>query len=244
MIARPDRQDPDRQDVVSPGKTTPEADLVIAAKDGDEAAVRELIRRMNPRLFRIARGIVASDAEAEEVVQETYLKAFTQLDKFRAEARFSTWITRIAINTARMQIRRTRPQEEYNTVAEDENPTSAILAFPGQQSDRPEAALGRAQLRVLLEDAVADLPADLRLPFLMREAESMSVLAIARDLSLNPITVKTRLFRARHRLRRALEDRIHGGFDAMFPFDGARCASMADRVIAGLADRKRSRPDI
>lgn len=226
------------QDRAPLGGNTPENALIAAAKDGDEAAVRELIRRMNPRLFRIARGIVTSDAEAEEVVQETYLKAFTQLDKFRGEAQFSTWITRIAINTARMQIRRVRPQEEYNTVAEDQQNLDFLLTFPGQDPDRPEVALGRAQMRVLLEEAVALLPADLRLPFLMREAESMSVLAIAHDLSLNPITVKTRLFRARRRLRTALEDRIQGGFDAIFPFDGARCVGMADRVVVKLKASK------
>jgi len=225
---------PSRQTTAPSHANTPDADLVTAAKGANEAAVRELVRRMNPRLFRIARGIVASDAEAEDVVQETYLKAFTQLDKFRAEARFSTWITRIAINTARMHVRRARPQEEYKTVVEDENSANSVLAFPGQQPDRPEAALGRAQMRVLLEEAVAGLPSNLRLPFLMREVESMSILAIARDLSLNPITVKTRLFRARRRLRAALEDRIHGGFNAIFPFDGARCVGMADKVVAGL----------
>ena len=233
MIVQPSHQ------TTAPSKAnTPEVDLVAAAKGASEAAVRELVRRMNPRLFRIARGIVASDAEAEDVVQETYLKAFTQFDKFRAEARFSTWITCIAINTARMHVRRARPQEEYNTVAEDENSTNSVLAFPGQQTERPEAALGRAQMRVLLEEAVAGLPSDLRLPFLMREAESMSILAIARYLSLNPITVKTRLFRARRRLRVSLENRIHGGFDAIFPFDGARCVGMADKVVAGLRARK------
>lgn len=217
---------------------TPEAELVTAAKAGNERAVRELVRRMNPRLFRVARGIVPTDAGAEDVVQQTYLKAFTQLDNFRAEARFSTWITRIAINTALMHLRRARPQEAYDTVAEDENPTRSILAFPGQQPDRPEAALGRAQMRTLLEEAIAGLPADLRLPFLLRESENMSILAIARDLSLNPITVKTRLFRARRRLRSALEDRIQGGFDSIFPFDGARCAGMADRVVAVLKTQK------
>ena len=216
------------------GPNTPEAELVSAAKDRNESALRELVRRMNPRLFRIARGIVATDAEAEEVVQETYLKAFTRLDTYRAEARFSTWITRIAINTAHMQTRRVRPQEEYDTVAEDDNTTSSVMLFPGQHPDRPEAALGRAQMRILLEDAVARLPTDLRLTFLMREAESMSVRAIARDLSLNPITVKTRLFRARHRLRIMIKDRIQGEFDAIFPFDGARCVGMADRVVERL----------
>lgn len=209
-----------------------DAELVAAARNSDEAAVRELIRRLNPRLFRIARGIVPSDAEAEEVVQETYLAAFTRLDSFRGEARFSTWITRIAMNTALMRARRHHPEEEYDTVAEDD--TTRILAFPGQTAERPEAALGRAQMRGLLEHAVAALPPDLRLPFLMRESEGMSILSIARDLSLNPVTVKTRLFRARRRLRSALEENVKGGFDAIFPFDGARCVGMADRVVSRL----------
>lgn len=86
----------------------------------------------------------------------------------------------------------------------------------------------------MIEAAVGKLPPDLRLVFLLREGEGMSVLAIARDLSLNPITVKTRLFRARRRLRAALEARMRGGFEAIFPFDGARCARMADWVVAVL----------
>lgn len=221
-----------------------EAALVAAAREGDETAIRALVRRLNPRLFRIARGIVASDAEAEEVVQEAYLTAFTRLDEFRGEARFSTWITRIVLNAARMQARRARPQEEYDTVAEDDAICTSILAFPGQQLEGAEAALGRLQVRGLLEAAVTELPPDLRLPLLMREAEGMSVLAIARDLSLNPLTVKTRLFRARRRLRIALERRVHGGFDAVFPFDGARCAGMAERVVGQLkaAGRLKNEP--
>ncbi|PVH29155.1 RNA polymerase sigma factor [Pararhodobacter oceanensis] len=216
-----------------------EADLITGARQGQEASVRELVRRMNPRLFRVARGIVASDAEAEDIVQEAYLKAFTRLDNFRGEAQFSTWITRITINCARMHLRRAHPQQDYDTVAEDDRQASAILAFPGQHPDRPEVALGRAQMRVYLEDAVAQLPRDLRLPFLMFESEDMSIRAIARDLQLNPITVKTRLFRARRRLRQSLEARLKGGFEAIFPFDGARCACMADRVVAALQNTKR-----
>jgi RNA polymerase sigma-70 factor, ECF subfamily len=209
-----------------------EAELVAAARARDEAAVRELIRRMNPRLFRVARGIVASDAEAEEVVQEAYLAAFTRLDTFRAEASFATWITRIALNAALMRSRRVRPHEEYDTVAEA--PRDTVLPFPGSGTDQPDAALGQRQVRELLERAVAELPPDLRLVFILREAEGLSTLAIARDLSLNPVTVKTRLFRARLRLRRSIEQRLRGGFDAIFPFGGARCSAMADRVVAAL----------
>lgn len=187
--------------------------LVLLARGGDEGAVRELIRRLNPRLFRVARGMVETDAEAEEVLQDAYLAAFTWLSGFRGEARFSTWITRIVLNTAGMHKRRARAHEEYDTVAEDAVGQRRVLAFPGAGPDGPEAALGRSQVRGMIETAVGDLPPELRLVFLLREAEGLSVLAIARDLPLNPITVKTRLFRARRRLRAALEARLRGGFE-------------------------------
>lgn len=213
-----------------------EADLVAAARGGDESAVRELIRRLNPRLFRVARGIVDTDAEAEDALQEAYLSAFSKLDGFQERASFSTWITRIVINTSRMQRRCKSPEERYDTV--DETHLSRVLTFPGQNSELPDAALGRAQLRGLLETAVSELPPEMRLPFLLRESEGMSVMAIARELQLNPITVKTRLFRARLRLRSALEQQVRGGFEAIFPFGGKRCANMTCRVMACLrADR-------
>lgn len=211
----------------------PEADLVAAARDHDEAAVRELVRRLNPRLFRVARGILDTDAEAEDAVQEAWTAAFTRLDQFRGEARFSTWVTRIAVNAARMRRRGARPQESYDTVSETEPASVHVLAFPGG-AEPADAALGRREMRLILEDAVAGLPTDLRLVFLLREAEGLGVLAIARDLGVNPITVRTRLFRARRRLRAVLEARLRGGFEAVFPFGGARCARMADGVIAGL----------
>jgi RNA polymerase sigma-70 factor (ECF subfamily) len=211
-----------------------ETALIEAALHHEEAAVRELIRRMNPRLFRVARGILENDADAEEAVQETYLKAFTRLQDFRGEARFSTWITRIAVNIALMRRRANRPHAEYDTVSETTPASGAILAFPGYRPDTADAALGRRELREMLERSVAELPPGLRLVFLLHEAEGQSVMAIARDLSLNPITVKTRLFRARRRLRTALEARLKGGFNTVFPFDGARCVNMADRVIDQL----------
>lgn len=207
-----------------------EAELVADARAGHEPAVRELIRRLNPRLFRVARGILASDSEAEDVVQETYVTAFTRLGDFEGRARFSTWITRIAMNCARMRLRKARPQEEYDTVQDRD--AADVLAFPGQHQELPEAALGRAQLRGLLEAAIAELPSDLRLPFLLHEVDGLKIREIARDVGLNPITVRTRLFRARRRLRDRLNSRLENGFTSAFPFDGARCARLADRVSA------------
>lgn len=210
----------------------PDWQLVAAARARDEAAIRELVRRMNPRLFRIARGILPTDAEAEEAVQEAYLAAFTRLDSFRGEARFSTWICRITINAARMQARRPRPEKDHTQVTDDLAASAEVLVFPGAET--AETGAGRHEVRALLEEALARLPAELRLPFLLREAEGLPVLAIARDLGLNPITVRTRLYRARRHLRATLETRLRGGFDTVFPFDGARCARMADRVVEAL----------
>ncbi|MDA7965439.1 RNA polymerase sigma factor [Ruegeria sp.] len=210
----------------------PEADLVTAAKQGSEEATGELIRRLNPRLFRVARGIVDSDSEAEEVLQEAYLSAFSKLDGFLGHARFSTWITRIVINAAHMHLRRGHHVEFYDTV--DETCPPNVLSFPGQMTELPEAALGRTQLRGLLEAAISELPPEFRLPFLLRETEGMSVSAIASALQINPITVKTRLFRARRRLRSRIEQKVRGGFEVIFPFGGKRCAILTDRVLSQL----------
>lgn len=221
----------------APRRLQTEAALVAAARRHDEAAVRELVRRLNGRLYRIARGLMPSDAEAEEVVQDAYLAAFAHLEDFRGAARFSTWITRITLNCAAMRLRRKRPETEYDTVNETMHRTThdgAVVAFPGCQIEAAEAALGRSQTRTLIEAAVAELPADLRVVFLMHEASGMTLAEIARDLSLPLGTAKTRLMRARHQLRRIITQRIRGGFETIFPFAGRRCAAMADRVVAQL----------
>ncbi|TLF47301.1 RNA polymerase sigma factor [Halomonas urmiana] len=218
-----------------------EGELVARARRGDEAAVRELVRRFNPRLFRIARGLLDSDAAAEEAVQEAYMAAFTRLDTFRGTARFSTWLTRITINQARMQWRRRRPLEEYDTVDERDTDDTVVI-FPGIGPDALEAGLGRREFRTLLEEALDELAPEFRLPFVMHEVEGMGVFAIARDLGINPATIKTRLFRARRKLRARLEAKMKGGFGEVFPFDGARCAGMAERVVERLVSAGRINP--
>lgn len=208
-----------------------EAELVDAARQRSEIAVRELIRRLNPRLFRVARGILESDAEAEDAVQEAYLSAFAHLREFREDAQFSTWITRITINAARMRLRGSKLTESYDRALGVHQSDAIVLTFPGSNTESAEMALGRREIRTMLEAVVAELPSDLRLVFLMREAQGLSILEIARDLSLNPITVKTRLFRARSRLRASLEKQLKGGFETVFPFDGAKCSRMTHSVI-------------
>lgn len=221
------------------GAHTDEAELIDRARKGEEMAVREIIRRLNPRLFRVARGIVESDAEAEEVVQETYLIAFSRIDQFRGESKLSTWISKIALNTARMRLRKHRPAEEYDSVVESGQLLASVLEFPSMKNHTPEKEHGLAQFRDWLENAVSKLPSHLRVVFVLREAEGMSMADIAADLDVSVMTVKTRLFRARRQLRSALEGQVKGGFETVYPFDGRRCAQMADSVVERLLESGR-----
>jgi RNA polymerase sigma-70 factor (ECF subfamily) len=133
-----------------------------------------------------------------------------------------------------MRARAARPHQEYDTVDERDEGKSAVVAFPSNGFEPAEAALVRSQVSAMLEAGVAALPADLRLVFLLHETEGLGLLDIARALSLNPITVRTRLYRARKLLRATLEARLRGGFEAIFPFDGLRCVHMAERVVTQL----------
>ena len=217
-------------------------ELVGLALAGDEAAVRTLVRRHNRRLFRVARGVVRDDAEAEDVVQEAYVRAFTNLSSFRGEAGFATWLTRIALNEALGRLRRRRPRAD---VAEIENvgpDDPRIVAFPAQPPATPEVEAGRAQVRGLLEQLIDGLPPFLRLVVILRDVEGMNTEETAVHLGIRPETVKTRLHRGRRLLRAAVIERLAGGFGDLYPFDGARCAGMAGRVLARLAADRSENP--
>lgn len=208
--------------------------LVALARERDEAAIRELIRRYNQRLFRAARAIVGNDGDAEDVVQAAYVSAFGHLDRFRGEARFATWLTRIAVNEALSRLRRRRPTVDLSQV-DAASGSGQIIPFPTVQLPAdPETEMSRIEIRALLERAVDGLPPAFHTVFVLRDVEGLSVEETAEQLSEKPATVRTRLFRARRLLRAAIEQEISGSFAGLFPFDGARCTAMADRVIAQL----------
>ncbi|ODT07444.1 MAG: RNA polymerase subunit sigma [Mesorhizobium sp. SCN 65-20] len=208
-------------------------ELVALARQADEAAIRALIKRNNQRLFRVARAVVRDDAEAEDVVQETYVRAFTRLDGFRGDAMFSTWLTRIALNEALARVRRKRPVSlPLETATELEG--GQIVMFPTPPTSGADAEAGRSQVRQMLEEAMDELPQAFRIVFVLRDVEELSVEETAAQLSIKPETVKTRLFRARRLMRSAIERRVSAGFAELFPFMGVRCERMADRVIERL----------
>ncbi|API55722.1 RNA polymerase subunit sigma (plasmid) [Rhizobium leguminosarum] len=216
--------------------TLSDADLVPLAKMGDEPAIRTIVQRHNQRLFRTARAIIRNDAEAEDVVQAAYVKAFTNLATFRGDAQLSTWLTRITLNEA---LGRVRARKNTTGLGEIDMQTMApggeVLQFPSSLSATdPETELSRSQARHLLENAVDELPDDFRAVFVLRDIEGMSTDEAASYLGIRPETAKTRLHRARNMMRQSIEKQLSGAFSALFPFDGARCAFMADRVIAAL----------
>jgi len=211
-----------------------EFELVARMRRGDEAALRAVIKRNNQRLFRLARGILKDDGEAEDAVQEAYVRAFTHLSDFRGEARFATWLTRIVLNEALGRLRARRPLVPWTEETEAEA-EGRIVQFPviATQPD-PERAMAQHEIRHLLERAIDALPDAFRVVLIARVIEEMSTEETAELFGLRPETVKTRLYRARDMLRKDLEQQVGPVLADTFPFNGARCDRMADAVIARL----------
>jgi RNA polymerase sigma-70 factor (ECF subfamily) len=224
--------------IPAPGAIRAEADeaaLIARALSRDAIALAEIMRRNNRRLFRAAWGILRDEQEAEDAVQDCYLKAFSALSDFRGEAALSTWLTRIAINEALM--RRRKRQSQAASVG-----NVIPLRFEGAPTDEPaedptlspESAAMRTQLRPYLEEAVGALPEDQRAVFVLRALEELSVEETAQILDLNPQTVRTRFLRARRRLQEQLKRELKLTFGEMLPFAGARCEHLAERVLTRL----------
>jgi RNA polymerase sigma-70 factor (ECF subfamily) len=212
-------------------------ELVALARAGHYAvAFREIMRRYDRRLFRVARSVLRDDTEAEDAVQEAYLRAFQGLEAFRGEASLATWLTRIALNEAlgRLRRRRTALGLELVEAAQREGGGARSLMFPTTRRDNPEDAAARDEVRRLLEAAIDALPEAFRVVLVARDVEGMSVEETAELLGRRPETVRTRLHRARRMLRAALDARLGDALRETFPFEGERCACLAERVLERL----------
>ena len=219
-------------EAIQPGRLEDldDAALVERAHRRDGAAFWLIIKRHNQRLYRVARAVLDDDAEAEDVVQETYIRAFTHLSEFRAEARLSTWLTRIALNEALGRRRQRRSTVDVKAIE------AMAAPFSAHELD-PEQAAALADIRRLLERAISGLPEHYRIVFVMRDVEEMSIEETALLLGLRPQTVSTRLHRARKLLRQALQEKVAGVFTDTFLFAGARCDRLTQAVLDRLAVR-------
>jgi RNA polymerase sigma-70 factor, ECF subfamily len=209
-------------------------ELLRRAQQGDAAAFAVLIRRHDRYLYRVARSILANDHEAEDVVQETFLRAFNGLGDFRGLATLRTWLTRIALNEA-IRLRR----QHRSTV--DLVSLPAVRAGNPMQADGflaaspdPERAAARSQIRRVLERAIDGLPASFRVVLVLRDVEEMSVAQTAKLLGIREETVKTRLHRARRMLRETLGEQIAWALKDIFPFERPRCDRLVQRLLSQL----------
>ncbi len=208
-----------------------DAELVKRALARDEAAVRDIIKANNRRLYRLARGILRNDGEAEDVVQETYVRAFTRLADFRGELSLSTWLSRIAMNEALGRLRRARPGVEISSLPQGML-EAQIIQFPlASAADDPEKSMAQREIQHVVEGAIDELPEPFRIVFITRVLEGMNVEETAEILDLKPETVKTRLHRARAMLRDNVEKKIGPVVMQAFPFAGRRCDRLTGAVL-------------
>ncbi len=217
-------------------KDTPEPELVLRAIGGDDAAFEAIMRRHNRLLFRTARSILKSEVEAEDALQEAYLKAWRVLGSFRFDARLSTWLVRIVANEALGRLRRSGAQVIPLDMAVNSLEPEVQAALTGDPVQEPEHIAVRAQLRKLMEARIDLLPEAFRTVFMLRAVEEMSVDEVAQALGIPEATVRTRFFRARSLLRESLASDIDVALGDAFAFDGARC----DRIVAAVLTRRRA----
>jgi RNA polymerase sigma-70 factor (ECF subfamily) len=208
-------------------------EVVARVLAGETALFEILMRRYNQRLYRISRVILRNDGEAEDVVQETYVRAFTHLESFRGDSSLATWLSRIAMNEALGRLRRQRPGVEWSTLPQGVL-EAQIIQFPRAASDDPEKSMAQREIQHVVEHAIDELPEAFRLVFITRVIEGMNVEETADILGLKPETVKTRLHRARAMLRDNVEKKIGPVVMEAFPFAGKRCERLTDAVLKRL----------
>ena len=200
--------------------------IVERVRAGEAALYEIIVRRHNQRLYRTIRAVLRDDRDVEDVMQQAYIDAYTHLDQFRGTAKFSTWLTRIAVNRA---IRTGRGRSGPVLVAAAVDPELAIEQTPATHID-PEHAMYGHELKVVLESLIEQLPEQFRVVFVMREVEGLSTAETAACLEINEETVKTRLHRAKRLLKDRLDRQLGPVVNGVYAFHLSRC----DRVVAGV----------
>ena len=209
--------------------------LVKRVLEGDTALFEVLMRRHNQRLYRIARAVLREDGEAEDVMQDAYVKAYEHLHQFEGRASFSTWLSRIALYAAIARLRRRKRVVELDTIPDSEKETMHSLQ---SSAPSPEYEASSAEIRRLLEQEVDALPDNYRAVFVLHDVEDVDVAEVADILDISPENVKTRLHRAHMLLRKRLYLRTGAQSHEAFLFHASRCDRVVKAVFARLESRK------
>ena len=215
-----------------------DSELLQKWLQGNAFAFRTLVRRHDRYLYRIARSILLDDHDAEDIVQETFIRAFTGLRSFHGSASFRTWLTRIALNEANRRRRGQRSTVDLDALQTTQEHQRSRPSYPLIASDiDPESSAAQSQIRRLLEKAIHDLPAAFRIVIVMRDVEEVGTQETASLLGIREETVKTRLHRARRMLRESLGEQVALALKDVFPFNKPRCNALVQRLLNQLAYR-------
>jgi RNA polymerase sigma-70 factor (ECF subfamily) len=204
-------------------------DVVRRVQHGEKALFEVLMRRYNQRIYRVVRAILRDDAETEDVMQQAYLNAYRHLGQFAERAKFSTWLTKIAVYEALHRVKKRLPMASLDEA--DAEGQTGMDTLTSNERD-PEQALLAKEATGLLEGAVTALSDDFRQVFMLREVEGLSTLETAECLGINEETVKTRLHRARRQMRRHLSTQVETAAGSAFQLHARRC----DRVVAKVLE--------
>jgi len=220
-----------------------DAELVSLTIAGNDLAFAQIMRRYNRLLFRTVRSILKNDDETQDALQEAYLNAWRALASFRADARLSTWLVRIAANEALGRLRRNSAQIMPLNSAIDPDGETPEIQMQANPDDQPEHLAMRAQVRRQIEARIDTLPDSFRTVFMLRGVEELSVEEVALALDIPEATVRSRFFRARGILREGLSRDIDMAISDAFSFAGPRCDRIVEGVLAKIAhEREFTRP--
>lgn len=203
--------------------------LIDRIRAGETACFEALMRRHNERIYRTVRAVLGDDADVEDVMQQAYVSAYQHLDRFEGRSRFSTWLTRIAINEAYARLRR-RHRLQPAPWEDDE----AMVDEPEAAGPTPEQVAARREMQALLERAVDTLSVPNRTVFVLRAVEGLTTAETADCLKISEDAVKTRLHRANDALRQWLAAQIGGTVHEAFRFYRPRCDAVVGRVMARI----------
>jgi RNA polymerase sigma-70 factor (ECF subfamily) len=213
-------------------------EVVRRIREGETALYEIIMRRYNQRLYRVARAILHNDAEAEDVMQDAYVRAYQHLDQYSGRAPFGAWLTRIAANEALARLRSRGRIQELEAMLNGNDDSPVLMS--NMQS--PEQQVANRQMNQLLEEAILALPGNYRTVLMMRDVEEMTTADTASALELSEENVKVRLHRARAMLRKELFHRAGSACNQAFPFMGTRCDHVVKMVFQKL--KRNDQPDL
>jgi RNA polymerase sigma-70 factor (ECF subfamily) len=207
--------------------------VVKRVLDGDTPMFEIIMRRYNQRLFRITRSVLRDDTEAEDVVQDAYVRAYENLAQFEGRSSFATWLSRIALHEAFARVRRRKRVLDLDAIPEIDRGKMAVMRSPDRS---PEDEASNSEIHRLLEQEIDGLPETYRVVFMLRDVEEMNAAEVAGILDITPENVKMRLYRARAFLRRRLYSRMGLKRHEAFSFGASRCDLVVNAVFQKISE--------